>query len=855
MLKNRLQAFLSKKNLTRLQKISQPALNRAPEVKRLSDAELKERFHSLKHSDKENLSEALAIVREAAYRALGMEPYEVQLQGAAALFQGVVVEMKTGEGKTLTVALAAAIAGASKEGVHVATVNPYLAQRDAESMQPLYQFLGLTVGVTLPGQSTQEKQQAYAADITYGVHSELGFDYLRDHLVAKLEDRVQRELSFVIVDEADSILIDEARTPLIISQPSNIDGNLYQLADAIVRVLKVGEDFDVDEKLHLATLTEKGLDKVEGILLQQNIIAHKGALYEAVNLHFMRYLNAAMKAYSLFRRDRDYIVRDGSVQIIDGATGRILEGRQWQEGLHQAIEAKERVEIKPENETAAEITYQSLFRLYKRLAGLTGTAQTSAEEFESMYGLIVVPIPTHRPVVRNDLPDQLFRSKNDKFKAIVSDIAERTAKGQPILVGTASVKESDELSLFLNKAGIAHNVLNARQNEQEAQIIADAGLPGTVTVATNMAGRGTDIVLGGHTEKDEAWKVRHAKVLEAGGLHVIGTTRNESRRVDDQLRGRAGRQGDPGSSQFYLCLEDDLLRIFGSDRVARLFDLAGITTDALQGPMLDKAVGTAQRRVEGQHFESRKNLAKFDGVMAEQREAVYSLRRSILEGSLEVEYCYELVEEGAQTLFEAYIERYDMPENWKVKELKQALEQDFGPTLPVIKWAMVEDLEYDEMLRRVKEGCIAYYKEKREQEEGLSERERLVLVSVLDQLWRAHLTHLDGLRDGIHLRSYAQQDPATAFRKEAYDSFVSFRKNLVIQAAAALTFAFRAPAQAPAQATTVIEVPAEHVEETATSTEDAPNESQAWPQRRISRNERCPCGSGLRFKHCHGKLK
>lgn len=836
-------AFLTRNNLSRLQKISGPAVKLTATLNTLSDEELKARFSSLKQSEKSELPLALAIVREAARRTMGMEPYEVQLQGAAALFQGVVVEMKTGEGKTLTVGLAAAIAAASKQGVHVATVNPYLAQRDAETLEPLFSFLGLLVGVTLPGQTNDEKRAAYACDITYGVHSELGFDYLRDHLIGRNEDKVQRGLAFAIVDEADSILIDEARTPLVISQPASSEMSLYQVADEIIRALNAGSDYEIDEKERTTLLTEAGLSKVEELLVSRGLLATQGALYDSANLHLLRYLGAAMKAYGLFRRDRDYIVRNGTVQIIDDATGRILEGRQWQDGLHQAIECKERVEVKAETETAAEITYQSLFRLYGRLSGLTGTAQTSSEEFEDMYGLIVVPISTHRPVKRIDHEDQIFRSKSEKFAAIVDDVSSRVAAGQPILIGTASVRESEELSARLTQAGIKHNVLNARQNEQEASIIADAGLPGNVTVATNMAGRGTDIVLGGHTEKDAAWLKRHSAVIEAGGLHVLGTTRNESRRVDDQLRGRAGRQGDPGSSQFYLCVDDDLLRVFGGDRINKLFDFLSVSEGALTGPMLNKAVQSAQNRVEGMHFESRKNLAKFDKVMAEQREAVYGLRRDILDGLVMPEYLDELVGESAHYLVDAYVNEDALPEQWDVKGLKAALDEELGVVLPIIKWAMVDDLSYIQLLTKVKEACVQFYRDSREQTSELVEREQLTLIVTLDRLWRAHLTHLASLREGIHLRSYAQVDPVNAFRKDAFDSFVSFRKNFVISAATALLDPLRVikPQAAPRR---VIDVPADTVEPSVNPAIYA----------KVTRNEMCPCGSGMRYKHCHGKL-
>lgn len=850
MLITRVQKFLSRNSLKKLEVASTAAEAYKPHNEGLSDDALRDAFHAIGAVNDKNLPQALSIVREVARRTLGLFPYPVQLMGAAALFQGVIVEMKTGEGKTLTIALSAALAALEKKGVHVATANPYLAERDAMSMKPLYEFLGLTVGVTLPGQGVPEKKQAYGSDITYGVHSEIGFDYLRDHLVANLDDRVQRALSFAIVDEADSILIDEARTPLIISQPSSTVEAHYALADHLVRTLKPGRDFDIEEKSRQATLTESGLDRVESWLSQNGHLPEGSTLYSPVNLHLLRYIGSAIKAHHLFVRDRDYVVQDGEIKIVDDSTGRILEGRQWQDGLHQAIECKEGLVVQPESETAAEITYQSLFRLYERLSGLTGTALTSAEEFEDMYSLQVLPVPTHRPTIRKDLPDQLFRTQADKFNAIAADVQARIARGQPILIGTASVNESEALSARLDRAGIPHRVLNARQNADEAAIIGDAGLPGSVTVATNMAGRGTDIVLGGHTEKDEAWKARHDRVLGAGGLHVIGTTRNESRRVDDQLRGRSGRQGDPGSSQFYLCLEDDLLRIFGGDRLERFFALTGVTDDAISGPLLDRAVANAQGKVEGRNFESRKNLAKYDGVMSEQRAAVYALRTSILDGSMESDFTTSLVEDAAREITQRFVSDDTLPEQWDVKGLKETLESELGPNLPVIKWAVVEQVDADVLVERVAEAAGEFYAEKREQEDVLSERERVILVTVLDQAWKSHLTHLDGIREGIHLRAYAQMDPAVAFRREAYNAFLSFHKRFSSSAASAITFAFRAAPEAEAQVS-VVEVGQPH-EPAPTIRDESGTPLQIVG--RVSRNEACPCGSGLRFKHCHGKL-
>ncbi|MBC8737304.1 preprotein translocase subunit SecA [Paraburkholderia sp. UCT31] len=846
MLNTKIHGWLSRRALQSVSSLASAASRHDAAVTALDDEALKARYHALGTLTKKNFPEALAIVRAAAERTLGLRAFDVQLMGAAALFDGVIAEMKTGEGKTLTIALAAALAALEKDGVHVATVNPYLAARDAESLRPFFEFLGLSVGVTLPGQSTEEKQAAYQADVTYGVHSEIGFDYLRDNMVSRWEYRVQRPLNFVIVDEADSILIDEARTPLIISQPIAQGTDLYHLADGIAASLRAHKHFEVDEKLRSATFTEAGLEEIESQLIQRRVIADKGALFQSANLYLMRYLQAALRAHVLYKRDRDYIVRDGAVHIVDEATGRVLEGRQWQEGLHQAVEAKEGVEIKPETETAAEITYQSLFRLYRRLSGLTGTALTAADEFEGMYDLQVVRIPTNRPVKRRDHPDLLFRSKSDKFAAIVADIKARSAGGQPVLVGTASVSESEEIAVELVRAGIHHRVLNARQNEQEAEIIADAGLPGAVTVATNMAGRGTDIVLGGHTDKDDAWRERHARVIAAGGLHVLGTQRHESRRVDDQLRGRAGRQGDPGSSQFYLCLDDELLRVFGSDRMAKLLNFAGVGSQSVSGGILDRAVSKAQARIEGRHFDSRKNIAKFDGVMAAQRDAVYANRQQLLLREVSEDFCFAVIGETALMLAQTLAPDDQLPEMWDLKALKGGIERELGPELPLIRWVTVDELDATEVHERIVEGCVEYYRTRREAEEGLSEREQSILLQVLDQFWRGHLTHLDELRESIHLRQYASQDPVVAFRKEAFNAFQSFQRRFWAAAASALTLAFRAPPEQPSAPPVIVVGPDE-------SNEARQPEGQPL-QRRISRNEPCPCGSGERYKNCHGKL-
>jgi len=829
----------------------------AAAVASLSDAQLAEQFQALGAPERDTMPRALALAQEAASRTLGMRPYPVQLMGAAALFDGVIAEMKTGEGKTLVIALAAAMAALSKKGVHVAVPNPYLATRDANSMRPFFEFLRLKVGVSVAGLSLEEKQAAYAADITYAVHSELGFDYLRDHLVASVDHRVQRGHHFAIVDEADSILIDEARTPLVISQPAADDSRFALLADYAVRPLRVNEDVLVDEAQKNAVLTEQGMDRIGALFVAHGVVPSARALYEPAHLHLMRYVRAALRARFAFHRDRDYLVRNEAIHIIDPTTGRVLNGRQWQHGLHQAIEIKERVPIQPEVETAAEITYQTYFGLYSQLAGLTGTATPAAEEFEAIYRKPVLRIPTHRPVIRLDLEDLLFVDRATKFRAIVDDVVEQREAGRPVLIGAGSVEESEAISQWLSWAGVPHRVLNARQNAEEAQIIADAGLPGAVTVATNMAGRGTDILLGGHDLQDPEHAARRARVVAAGGLHVIGTRRLESRRVDDQLRGRAGRQGDPGSSRFYLSLEDDLLRVYGARNIEALAALLGKKEgQGVPSRMIAKIVRRAQERIESANFGARHQLSLTDEAISQQRAAVYALRNEVLENKLGLAYLESVLADSIGRVVQAYIDPSVPSDQWELLTLKTSLREAYQVDLPLMRWASVEELSAEEIRQRVLGAVLEAYRSGRTNasDNFLTPREQLALLTALDRTWREHLTELDAIREGIHLRAYAQQNPVHVFAKEARDAFSAFKQAYEDTAASYLwqlryseggleappvPVALRAPAPAPAQSS-----PREHLVST--------RKSQLVC---ISRLAPCPCGSSRRFKHCHGALE
>jgi preprotein translocase subunit SecA len=741
---------------------------------------------------------------------------------AGALFDGVIAEMKTGEGKTLAIALGACLAATAKKGVHIATPNPYLATRDTEAMRPLYEFLGLTVGTTVPGLSLAQKQAAYNSDVLYGVHSELGFDYLRDHLGAKAEQRVQRELYFAIVDEADSILIDEARTPLIITEPSTEHVGTAYVCDRIAQQLQVGPHVIVDHKARSAHLTEQGFERAAQGFKATGLIQTEQALYRPDQLHLMRQLEAALRARLLYQRDRDYVVHNGEVLIVDESTGRTLAGRRWQGGVHQAIEIREGLKVQSEPETVAEITYQNYFGLYLHLAGLTGTALTAAEEFEELYGRGTLPIPTHRPMIRRDLSDRLYSDRAAKFRAIVDDVHDRHSRGQPVLIGTGSVQESEALAAWFSWAKLPHRVLNARQNAEEAQIIQDAGRLGAITIATNMAGRGTDIVLGGAKEGEGATPSSEEAVIQAGGLHIIGTQRHESRRVDDQLRGRAGRQGNPGSSQFFLSLEDDLLRIFGASHFERLAQLvAQPGQNFAQGALIKRAVQRAQAAMEGVSFGARRQLVKTDRVIASQRNEVYAYRDSIILGEYTSSDLEGLISAPLERLIEEYSEPADTEDEDTWALLQESVQALYHVDLSALS-GEVADLK-----ETIVESVLAHYRAARGTDApDLTEKERLCLLSALDRAWREHLTYVDSLREGMHLKGYAQQNPDHEFAKEARAAFDSFLIEYENRAVALLT------------TVTPIDAP-------LTSAAPAPVPSRLAP---------CLCGSGRRFKHCHGQL-
>ncbi|NAW54822.1 preprotein translocase subunit SecA, partial [Vibrio sp. V41_P2S12T139] len=792
----------------RLRKIVKEINNYEPTFEPLSDEELKaktvefrERLEKGETLDK-LLPEAFATVREASKRVYGMRHFDVQLIGGMVLNAGQIAEMRTGEGKTLTATLPAYLNALAGKGVHIVTVNDYLAKRDAETNRPLFEFLGMTVGVNVPNMPPQEKKEAYQADILYGTNNEFGFDYLRDNMAFRSEDRVQRERFFAVVDEVDSILIDEARTPLIISGPAEDSSELYTRINLLIPHLKKQDKEDseeyrgdghytVDEKSKQVYLTETGQEYVEELLVKNGLMEEGDTLYSPTNISMLHHVNAALRAHVLFERNVDYIVTDeGEVVIVDEHTGRTMPGRRWSEGLHQAVEAKEGVKIQNENQTLASITFQNYFRLYEKLSGMTGTADTEAFEFQSIYGLETVVIPTNKPMIRNDMPDVVYRTEAEKFAAIIEDIKERVAKGQPTLVGTVSIEKSELLSNALKKAKIKHNVLNAKFHEKEAEIVAEAGMPGAVTIATNMAGRGTDIVLGGSWQsKVEAlenptqeqidaikaeWKVVHDQVLDAGGLHIIGTERHESRRIDNQLRGRSGRQGDAGSSRFYLSMEDSLLRIFTSDRMASLIQSGMEEGEAIESKMLSRSIEKAQRKVEGRNFDIRKQLLEYDDVANDQRKVVYELRDELMN----VEDISGMIEQNREDVLTAVIDEYIPPQSledmWDVEGLQERLKADFDLDAPVKQWLEEDDKLYEEALReKIINLAVEVYKEKEEVvgAQVLRNFEKSVMLQTLDTLWKEHLAAMDHLRQGIHLRGYAQKNPKQEYKRESFELF------------------------------------------------------------------------------------
>jgi preprotein translocase subunit SecA len=887
-----------------------------PAFKELSDEALKHKTEEFRqrHRDgaslDELLPEAFAAAREAAVRKLGLRHYDVQLIGGMVLHQGKIAEMKTGEGKTLMSTLAVYLNAIADKGVHVVTVNDYLARRDAEWMKPVYDALGLSVGVSVPGMTPAAKRAAYAADVTYGTNNEFGFDYLRDNMAFGLDQRVQRGQAFAIVDEVDSILIDEARTPLIISGPADEGPEIYVQINKVVPHLErqVEEDgpgdFSLDEKTKQVYLTEDGMSKIEDLLVRAGMLKEDDSLYNAHNLALMHTLNASLRAHHLFSKDVDYIVRDGEVVIVDEFTGRTLPGRRWSEGLHQAVEAKEGVPIQRENQTLASITFQNYFRLYEKLSGMTGTADTEAYEFQTIYGLEVVVIPTHKPMIRDDRPDLVFLTQDEKFDAIVADIKERVANQQPVLVGTTSIETSELLAKKLKREGIRHEVLNAKQHEREAHIVADAGRPGAVTIATNMAGRGTDIVLGGNIEAELAergesasdeerserrkdWEKRHQQVIDAGGLHIVGTERHESRRIDNQLRGRAGRQGDPGSSRFYLALEDNLMRIFASERMGQMMQKMGMEKgEAIEHPWVTRAIENAQRKVEAHNFDMRKHLLDFDDVANDQRRVIYAQRNELMEA----DDVHDTILAIRAEVFEDLISRFIPPESvddlWDPDGLEKALEGDFGIQVPIRRWLDEdEDLEESGLRERIMEAVEAHFQAKEDMtgSEVMRQFEKALMLSILDQHWKEHLASMDYLRRGINLRSFAQKKPQQEFKREGFEMFTAMldsMKHEVMKALARVRIrdaedvdaveqsrrreapmnfrhdeAQAATAAAPAGSALAAGAPPAAPRTGA----DRP-QAQATPEpyvregRKVGRNEPCPCGSGKKYKQCHGKL-
>jgi len=927
--------------------------------------EFRQRFQDGESLD-DLLPEVFAVAREAALRTLGMRPFDVQLVGGMVLNDGNIAEMRTGEGKTLVATLPAYLNAISGAGVHIVTVNEYLAQRDADWMRPVYEFLGLTVGVSKSGQLQEEKREAYNADITYATNNELGFDYLRDNLAFSLEDKVQRKLNFAIVDEVDSILIDEARTPLIISGPAEASTDLYAQINKLIpkltphkdpevaanfdimaknvtlidengaaivtggedgesnTVMRLEEavdiadsrqadlvlvddsdkvaacklvrrgDFTTDEKAKQAHVTEDGHQKVESLMARAGLLEEGESLYDAGNIRLLHHLNGALRAHAIYQKDVDYIVKDGEVVIVDEFTGRTMPGRRWSDGLHQAIEAKEGVAIKQENQTVASITFQNYFRLYNNLSGMTGTADTEAFEFQSIYGLEVVVIPTHRPMVRDDAPDLVYLTQKDKFEAIVDDISDCRDRGQPVLVGTTSIETSELLSSFLKQRKINHEVLNAKQHEREAIVVQHAGRPGAITIATNMAGRGTDIVLGGNLDAEIAaagegadaeavradWQLRHDAVIESGGLHIVGTERHESRRIDNQLRGRSGRQGDPGSSRFYLSMEDTLMRIFGDpDRTKALLSRAGMREgEAIESKLLSRQIERAQRKVEAHNFDIRKNLLEYDDVANDQRKVVYHQRSELMEADEVEESVAAIRDEVIDDIVSQYIPPGSLEEQWDPEGLSQALESEFGLRADVARWIR-EDKTLGE--EGITDRCIAEGEQTYKKKEGtvgselMRNVEKQVMLRQLDHHWKEHLAGMDHLRQGIGLRSYAQKNPKQEYKREAFEMFgamldlvkhdtVSILSRIRIQgeqdlddsaerqrAAEAMRFQH---AEASALGAGQAQPPAGGQRQPAGAPRAEPVAQFVREGRKVGRNEPCPCGSGKKFKQCHGKL-
>ncbi len=876
-----------------------------PTMEALTDDELKAKTTEFKEKLASGtqlddiLEEAFAVVREASKRVFGMRHFDVQLIGGMVLNERCIAEMRTGEGKTLTATLPAYLNALTGKGVHVVTVNDYLAQRDAENNRPLFEFLGLTVGINLPNMPPAMKREAYNADITYGTNNEYGFDYLRDNMVFSKESRVQRPLHYALVDEVDSILIDEARTPLIISGQAEDSSDKYISIDKIIPHLIQQEkedsdqfqgdgDFSIDEKTRQVNLTERGLIKVEELLIKLGIMENEESLYAPSNIVLMHHVNAALRAHHLFHRDVDYIVKDNEIIIVDEHTGRTMDGRRWSDGLHQAVEAKEHVKIQNENQTLASITFQNYFRLYEKLAGMTGTADTEAFEFNQIYGLDTIVIPTNRPMQRIDKSDLVYMTEKEKIDAIVADVLDCLNRGQPVLVGTASIEKSELVSNAFKKVGIKHNVLNAKFHAQEAEIIANAGSKGAVTIATNMAGRGTDIMLGGNWQSDlaklenptpediekakQAWQERHEEVIALGGLYILGTERHESRRIDNQLRGRAGRQGDPGGSRFYLSLEDPLMRIFASDRVGNMMRKLGMKNgEAIEHPWINKAIANAQKKVESRNFDIRKQLLEYDDVANDQRKAIYRQRNELLDNS----DIKETIDSIRGDVFNALIDRYIPPQSieemWDVPGLEAALKSDFDLELPIAKWLDEEQNLHEETLReRIIQQAQQRYEEKEQiaGSEAFRHFEKNVMLQTLDNLWKEHLAAMDYLRQGIHLRGYAQKDPKQEYKRESFNMFADMLEALKYEVIGILSRVIirsqeeveEAERQRLAEMEKLSAKQHASHESITNIDDDNDNENRAGQpivrsETKVGRNDPCPCGSGKKYKHCHGAVQ
>jgi preprotein translocase subunit SecA len=899
----------NERQIRRMQKTAESINALEAETRKLPDAGLRARTDDLRarraagESLEKLLPEAFATVREAARRTLDMRHFDVQIVGGVALHEGRIAEMRTGEGKTLVATLPAYLNALDGHGVHIVTVNDYLARRDAQWMGHIYEFLGMRTGVVVPGMLPQEKQEAYSADIVYGTNNEYGFDYLRDNMAFMAAERTQGPLHYAIVDEVDSILVDEARTPLIISGPTDENSDLYVRVNRLIPHLKRQEvedgpgDFSVDEKAKQVYLTEEGHQQVEHLLEEENMLEAGQSLYDANNIVLMHHLMSALRAHALFTLNVDYIVKDGEIVIVDEFTGRTMPGRRWSEGLHQAVEAKEGVPIQNENQTLASITFQNYFRLYDKLAGMTGTADTEAAEFHQIYGLEVIVIPTDAKMIREDHSDLVYLTKDEKFEAILEDIRDCRARGQPALVGTASIDPSEYLSGLLRKESVSHQVLNAKQHAREAEIIVQAGRPGTITIATNMAGRGTDIVLGGNLqaelehldgadaaqiEKHRAeWNERHQAVLEAGGLHIIGTERHESRRIDNQLRGRSGRQGDVGSSRFYLSLEDDLMRIFASDRVSAIMQKLGMEKgEAIEHPWVTKAIENAQRKVEGRNFDVRKQLLEYDDVANDQRKEIYALRNELMSEDDVSDRVTQIREDVLSEVIDAHIPPQSLDEQWDVPGLEESLKREFDMQLAVAGWLATDESLHEETLRqRILDEITAVYEEKKRSagEDVMRGFEKAVILQVLDAGWKEHLAAMDYLRQGIHLRGYAQKNPKQEYKREAFEMFQSLTGrikyeviNLVskvrIRAEAdveameaqrrrsAPVSAFHPMADALAEDGAASDPAADPVAAAVADSVGKTNTPFKRPGRKIGRNEPCPCGSGKKYKQCHGRV-